>query len=282
MLQRKCAVVVVLYEAEIPLVYLSLSSFDNNIVYILVDNTPNRNLNMDAYCHLIYIPLKNNFGIAYAQNIGICEAIKRGCDYIVFFDQDSDVSNEYIHDIVDEFVRVQQLEPMIATLGPLIYNADKGSPYKRYKTFVQNCFQIVPTIISSGSIVPTMLFDKIGLYEADLFIDLVDHEWCWRATNSGYKCCQTQLLKLYHSVGKREIRFLGVPFWEVTPIRNYYQYRNFIILLRRKYVPARWKMKNFIRRFAYIFVIPFISKKRRESYKYIFRGIYDGVRSFKI
>ena len=51
---------------------------------------------------------------------------------------------------------------------------------KRGKIFSEDLTE-VNELMSSTSLIPIEMFSKVGLLEETLFIDGVDHEWCWRA-----------------------------------------------------------------------------------------------------
>lgn len=79
---EKIAVVIVLYYSKGDDCGLQL---DNSAIsIIMVDNTPNRELTLTGRS-IYYIPLKENKGIATAQNVGICKAQELGCTYVLFF-----------------------------------------------------------------------------------------------------------------------------------------------------------------------------------------------------
>lgn len=243
---------------------------------ILVDNTPMRNLKITGN-GIDYIPLNNNLGIAAAQNIGIEKAKELGCSYIVFFDQDSIFNSDYINQMLLEYIRLKNYYPKIAVLGPTVIDKVSGKKYKTKPSSVEYDCEILPAIISSGSIFETNIFDKIGKMDAKLFIDYVDDEWGWRATYNGYICCMTTRIRLLHKVGQKSFKLLGIPFILSSPFRYYYQYRNYLWLLSRSYVPFDWKCKSFIRKIVEILVVPCVSKKKVEVLRNIFRGIYAGL-----
>jgi GT2 family glycosyltransferase len=71
------SIVIVLYQ-ELPPAYIYE---DFGVNYILVDNTPGRNLNLDIP-NVYYIPLDDNYGIAKALNVGFSLAKKQGFSWV--------------------------------------------------------------------------------------------------------------------------------------------------------------------------------------------------------
>lgn len=273
-MDEKIGVVIVLYHSIKPnYTYLMTKS---NLYIILVDNTPDRILDI-VENYVYYIPLCTNWGIAAAQNKGICKAKELGCSYVFFFDQDSIIEVNYIDKMLDEYNRLKNYYPKIAVLGPIVINKDSGEKYKVLNSPINHDCKIVPSIISSGSVMEMTILDRIGGLEEKLFIDYVDNEWGWRATNYGYLCCITTKITMRHKIGQKYFKILGIPFLLSSPVRYYYQYRNYLWLLRRSYVPLGWKYKSFIRKLVEIIIIPCVSKQKILIIKNMVRGIWDGL-----
>jgi len=247
---------------------------------IAIDNTPSTELPISQSASFdTYIALKENKGIAFAQNVGIREVRKKNGKYILFFDQDSDVEIDFPSNLLNRLKTVELENKRIAALGPMIYNKVTGKPYKNYVN--THCIDdenaICPTIISSGTISPVWAFEKVGMMNESLFIDFVDHEWCWRANNKGYICCMNYKLQLLHQVGQKNITCLGFPFLLASPFRYYYQYRNACWLQKKKYVPLGWKIKILIRNIVGLLYLPWFIDNPLLTIKYMLRGLRDGL-----
>lgn len=248
-----------------------------NIRIYIVDNTPDRNLMLTGK-QLFYTALGDNYGIAAAQNIGIKQALSDGCQYVVFFDQDSVFDSDYIRSLLIEYKRINLLYPYLAILGPSVLNKDTGLPYKVENSDIQLDCRKLSFVISSGAMVKASVFSEVGLMEESLFIDCVDFEWCWRAISKGYICCGTLRVTMNHKVGNVDSSFFGYPIIVSAPIRYYYQYRNYLWLFRRKYVPTKWKMTSGVRKIHGLLWLPFTPGNKRQILKYMLRGISDGLR----
>jgi len=258
---------------------INATLLSNKHKLVIVDNTPNQNLKIENSEQIIYIPLLENKGIAEAQNIGINLSINIGADYIVFFDQDSLIPPNYITNILDCFLIIKKKYPNLATIGPRII--DKNNKLENRsrlrKSSAIKDFLICGQIISSGSIIPTEIINKVGLMKSDLFIDYVDLEWCWRAKSLGYICGQTTFIYMDHKIGSHELK-IGKYTIGVSAIpRYYYIYRNYIKLMFINYVPIRWKISHGVRLFFRIFYFPIILDNGREVLKNMIRGIRDGI-----
>ena len=240
---------------------------DNSQFFANVANTENS----------IYYGCQSNLGIAAAQNIGIKYAIENGYYYTIFFDQDSEIDGDFIQDIVGEFDYVRKKNDRIVILGPRIINKDTLLEYKHREKIVDESYVTASHLISSGSIVNVDAFKNVGLMNEKMFIDYVDFEWCWRAKSKGYLCVKVCNVFMRHKVGQNMVSFLGIPIVFSAPIRYFYQYRNFLWLLRCSYVPLKWKIKMLLRKVVEpLFLIVFIDKKK-ELLVNIMRGIISGM-----
>lgn len=278
-MREKIAIVVVLYNGKIGESHERLLA-EENVTLIVVDNTPGRDLAL-AGDRLVYIPLQRNRGIATAQNEGIREARRLGCDYVIFFDQDSEIPEGYALAIVEEYERIEKNVANLFLLGPTVRN---GRTQEVYKSTIHKDVRIAEdfirreTVISSGSCVALPKIDRVGLNDDTLFIDYVDHEWCWRAALKGFVNGITPRVTLTHYVGEQEYRILGQLVIISSPIRYYYQVRNYLWLLRRNYVPRQWKINHGIKLMIYPLSYPFMVKHWRAIYAEMLRGLREGLK----
>jgi rhamnosyltransferase len=71
-------------------------------------------------------------------------------------------------------------------IEPRVYRASDGSPVFS---------------VTSGALKPTWIFDKIGLFAAEYFIDMVDWEYCLRIRAAGYVIADSREAVLLHVAG---------------------------------------------------------------------------------
>lgn len=92
----KKAAIIVTYYPDIERVGQFLDVIKDSVeLIIIIDNTPNGNIDIPKIDNLIYVSLGKNFGIAYAQNEGLYIAIKHDVKYLYMFDQDSMVKKDF-------------------------------------------------------------------------------------------------------------------------------------------------------------------------------------------
>lgn len=273
-------VVIVVYHPNVKQLESKLKCLGGDIAIVVVDNTPNEVIDIEQ-TNVAYIPLRENTGIANAQNVGIGNLLKRGCTHVVFFDQDSDFTEKYVRSIVDEYERISTVRENLFLLGPSVINKTNGEEYrsvihsdkKADQGFVEK-----REIISSGSCVSMAKLNKVGAMDALLFIDYVDFEHCWRANSKGYVCGITQNVTLPHKVGNNELHFPhGYRVIISAPFRYYYQYRNWLWLCRKGYVPRQWKINTCIKFMSRIIYFPFVVNEWKSIEKNMFKGIHDGL-----
>lgn len=225
---------------------------------------------------------ERNFGIAAAQNIGMKWALQQGYDAFFLLDQDSKLIEETVSILVREYNYVLDSNENIACIGPLAFDRDKSEEavYHSYRNGEERIIKVQQTL-SSGSLIPKSAFIQIGGMEEDLFIDLVDYEWCWRAEKMGYSTYVTQEVKMAHRLGEDRYHFLGKSIGVPSPIRHYYQFRNTLIMFNRSYVPLNFKLKYMlILPFKFFFFTLFV-KPRAVRFRMITKGIIDALKGVK-
>lgn len=244
---KNVSAVVITYNPNINILNSLIQSLLMQVQDIIVVDNSSAELDLKnkivQSSEIIYLSDGINKGIATAQNIGISHAIDMGRDAVWIFDQDSELGELSLVAMVDE---LNTFDGKAACIGPSIVNSFNDQvelPIKKVKN--PNGTFCVDQIIASGSLTPTSVFRDIGVMEDELFIDAVDFEWCWRARSLDYSVLiSTQ--KMVHSVGDGDETCLGglLTLKVSSPFRLYYQVRNYLILLRRSYVPIRWKIRH--------------------------------------
>ncbi len=256
-------------------------------MFIIIDNSPDKTdiTFITNNPKIIYIFNNKNLGIAEAQNIGIKELIKKNIDYIYFSDQDSIPPIDAIKILIKDYENLIKQNILVGAIGPTIINRQTNKAYKgRIKkgTPISTCITEVNEIISSGSLIPSEALQKTGYMDSTLFIDGVDHEWCWRAHYlNGYRFFITKNARLSHQLGEGDRSFIGIKIAIATPFRTYFQYRNYFILCKRKYVPIYWKISNGIKYIIRLIYYPLFVSPRMKYFKMSILGIKDGVLALK-
>ena len=238
------------------------------------------------------ILLASNLGLATAQNRGIQWARDTGFSHIVFFDQDSLAEPGLVDALMQGLQELEESGVPVAAVGPVHIDPRSGTPssfvlFPGLRPIRESCRSEKGAIetdflLSSGTLIPVTSFSRIGLFEDDLFIDLVDTEWCFRARSRGYRLYGVCRARLHHLLGDDVTRIWFGRWRNVyhhkNPLRHYYTVRNHIVLYRRSYAPTNWVLMDITQMAARILLFGFVLKPRFRYLGFILQGFRDGLR----
>ena len=230
------------------------------------------------------VRLDRNYGIAYAQNIGIRKALTDHYEFALLLDQDSQPEDCF----VDKSVRAFQcLDPgglTVAAVAPSYVDkrTDYLYPFVRFSRFGVHTFRPseqyadVSLIIASGSMLRLKLLPAVGLMNESLFIDHVDTEWCLRAIAKGYRLVGIADNHIRHSVGDATIRVLGRNLPAHSHKRRYFSTRNLFYLIFHADAPRQWKIKEAVTSLLKLIVtLPHLEARISHVRSYV-QGVHDG------
>lgn len=212
----------------------------------LCDNSGNDNGELFSKINnSIYINNGRNLGLSSAYNV----VLKNTCygwnsnDYIIFFDQDSSVTQKHIEKLLSIYKKLEQHIDKVGCLGPAYYNSANGQvEVVKGKKILEKTYE-VNRIITSSMLVKYGTLKETGFFNDSVFLDYADWDLCWRLRKTGYKCFTTTATKINHRVGLEEKKIgpLSIRIWD--PIRTYYQVRDGKYLLKQTYVPVHDRMQ---------------------------------------
>ena len=204
----------------------NILSYANHFKKIYLLNNSTKDIDLDCFtkqllCLYEVIDFFGNSGIGKPMNICCLKAIEDGFDFLLTMDQDSCFDKE---DFVDIFNTISAFDNNKAALIGLRYD---GGP---------DIDTSPRAIITSGSFINLKLYKNVRGFDGDLFIDLVDHDFCYQLREKGY---QILLIDFYfiHNMGYgiKHLSFFGRK-WHCQvypPFRYYYIVRNHIVLKKR-------------------------------------------------
>lgn len=282
-MNRLIGCIIVLYNPDLALLEKVLDSVCHQVGMVyLADNssTPIDDLLLITRNDVIYEKMEGNVGIAAAQNTGVAYLQRYNCTHIIFMDQDSIMDLAMVNHLMEGLIHLQNQGIVVGAIGPRVINRKTQQSYvgtfKKGKP-LNDVHTEVTELISSGSLVPIEHFKSVGLFDERLFIDAVDHEWCWRASHlQKLRFFIVEKARLSHCLGEGD-HWCLVTVHRPTPFRCYFQYRNYFFLLRRKYVPLYWKLSNGVKFFIKFFYFPLVFSSKRSYISHIVRGVYDGL-----
>jgi rhamnosyltransferase len=220
---------------------------------------------------------ETNHGIAAGFNTGIQKAKELSFQWVLLMDQDSTLKNECIHNMISTW-RSHALAGQVAMIGPNYAGPNKyqtgiSESLERWSGSVRK-----RDIISSGSLMPISLYEHVGPFMEELFIDLVDIEFCWRVNKIGGTCIVATEAQMDHQLGKSIPTPLLGELAAHNPTRTYYRVRNAILFIKMigvkdlKLYLVRWRKLIFLIIQKTLFGRPWL-----EQMNSIFRGIKDGI-----
>jgi len=215
-----------------------------------------------------------NIGIGKPINI-VLERYNTSYEFLLTMDQDSTWLNfkEYIDCIYENFDSFKK--DSILVYGPQIITV-----YQETGKLANNL--LVDHVITSGAIYSMKLFELIGGFREDYFIDALDEEICWRASKYGLKTIQIskgRLLQRYGISSERKFFDRHIIYMQHNTMRNFYIVRNHIYLLR-EYKPCLKVYMKIMYRYVIVAGIKIIlyDKNPISKLSAIFKGISHGLR----
>ena len=230
---------------------------------IIIDNSSSDNSALVASERDVeYIPLRENIGIAAALNIGYLRAEEMGVEWILTMDQDSSFLESDIKHYLDPNAH------HFKQFGVAVFGPNFEGPI--------TCDLIdCKSVISSGSLVSLAAHKINSGYNEDLFIDQVDHEYCFRLKMLGYRIIRLGYISMSHTVGtpltKKKFGRIFVSY-NHNAIRKYYMTRN-TLYMRRYY--KEFNNKNLRIILMDIVNIIFIEEDKFNKIISIFKGVLD-------
>ena len=201
---------------------------------IIVDNASINLMDIHSLIEKIHESIfvlenKTNKGIATALNQAARYSLSKGYEWLITLDQDSVAPSN----LISTYSVISNCNN-IGIIGCKIVDRNFGVLGKeRFKT---EGFEEVPTCITSASMMNLTIWEEVGGFNEDMFIDSVDFDICLSMREHGYKIIKTYDTALLHEVGHSEIRKLFGKEYQIyhhSPLRYYYMIRNGIYLGKR-------------------------------------------------
>lgn len=220
-----------------------------------------------------------NFGIAQALNIGIEKAKELGAVWITTFDQDSVLLCDL------PFLVAANQNVIDAAGGAAVVGSsylDPSSELVKEGVVCEKTLILSQEAISSGMSFPVELFDKVGGFDPDLFIDMVDHDYCMKAQLEGFKVFKTKGPVMVHSVGNVSSHQF---FWKKlytnnhSAARRYYYARNTVLLTKRYLFKSPTQTaRHMVMLFKLTLLVLLFEDLKFDKIKALALGVWDGLR----
>lgn len=219
----------------------------------------------------------SNLGLASALNMGIERAFSQGAQRVLLLDQDSRPDPEMAHLLSAALDRASADGLRVGLVGPTLSDRKAGGLLGA-RDRGNRAYQIVPRLSTSGSLIDRAVIETTGKMCSALFIDSIDHEWCYRAQSRGYVIIQSNLVKMEHDMGDAGVNFFGTfkPIHR-SAFRHYHILRNTLWLWKIKYIPRSFLFSESLKLIYRIPVYFWVSSSRRDTIRAILKGLRDGL-----
>ena len=130
-----------------------------------------------------------NLGISSALNLACEKAKREGFLWILTMDQDSSFDSENIKKYFKIFTQIQNDNIGIISPNHLLKNDIIKN--EEDKEFIDT-----DHVMTSGNLLNLLVWEKVGKFDENLFIDEVDSEMCYRMIENGYEIKQLNRIKM--------------------------------------------------------------------------------------
>ena len=196
------------------------------------------------------------------------------------FDQDTRICAEFFSGLLEVYRNCGGDDVLI---GSNYKESNRKKPFIRRKAGDAGAiYNERKTLITSGALVPLRIFDKIGPFRDDYFIDSVDHEFSLRARAHGYRLLISCRPLMEHRIGnfvehRRNLRLL-LSFHH-SARRKYYIARNTVFTASRYFLrePA-WGVRQGWRLLSDLASIILLEDDKARKIRAFLTGIGHGMR----
>lgn len=265
-------------------------------IYIYINSI--KEFNLKEYFNsekIQYLGNNENVGLAKAMNEIMEIADKDGMEWLMTLDQDSIVPNDIIQSF-KEYVSIEN----VGIICPNVI--DKRRVYMKADTTSET--SSVDVCITSASLTRIEAWKQVGKFDDNLFIDLIDNDFCKKLKLNGWQILMINKVILDQEFGdiklksKKEVKFilkiakkiknkkLAKNFSKLTykknvsPMRVYYTNRNVIYLNKKfkNYNGIGYSNYNCNTYFGFNICFNLASFIRGKNKMKILKAIHDGKR----
>lgn len=234
-----------------------------------------------------YLPMTCNQGTAGAMNTAWRAGLQGQAEFMVCFDQDSEISPGFVGSLLRQWRKLQLASSQpIGGIGPVWRDrrtgrwlrALKPAGWRRQRVDSHSANHVeVDHLISSGCLIHRDAWLAVGPFDESLFLDYVDIEWSLRARSQGFRFFVTRDSEMRHSIGDSVVSIFGRSLWIHQPHRQYLLVRNHLLIWPRSYIPIGWKCRDAIQVAMKISLVILLRGPRWQRLVWVFRGLRDGL-----
>lgn len=277
---NRIAAVIVTYHPKAELIEnLTAISYSVKHTYVIDNGSDLDNKALEdaeRLSNVTLVRIGRNMGIAYALNCGVKLALASEIDWVLTLDQDSLLTAGAISRMMETYATYTNKE-LVGILSPNHYDKNSGYQNQDYRGS-KGSILVRQHVMSSGCLIPRTTFNKVPSFDDDLFIDLVDHDFCLKVKKAGLEVLVVVDAQMGHSLGNVKFHRLGpLSFFSHNyPIeRHYYRARNRVVLYRRHFGAWIWRDQKFA--VKDLLKVIMVETNRWKKIKAILKGTRDGL-----
>ena len=202
----------------------NINTYINDIdkLYV-VDNTEGKDnkSKLPKNKKIEYIFNNKNIGVSSALNLGAKKAIKEGYFWLLTMDQDTTFNKGVLNKMKDTIINNDMEKIGIVTPWHHTKLIDKKP---------ETDVDYPNDVMTSGNLINLKIYQKIGGFKEDFFIDGIDIEYCLNLNSHGYKIMRLNTIEIDHNLGDIFYKNIHGHLFLCTnhpAIRRYYIMRNY-------------------------------------------------------
>ncbi|WP_367369430.1 glycosyltransferase [Pediococcus ethanolidurans] len=204
----------------------------NEDLLILYDNSPNKELDISLKANYQYIHDNQNNGLIDAYNFSIKRAYEVGATWVTFFDQDSEIPDNFFEDT--KKLENTVLQNVVSIVPKVFVKQIKISPFSSTYSLFRVKKNQIDTAINSGNTVRVDFWKQLSLeFDRNFQLDFLDYFFFKKVKDYGMKFVvstisinhslsssnyKTMNFKRYNDFLKSENRFVQSYYgkWRIT------------------------------------------------------------------
>lgn len=257
---------------------------------LLLDNSPELEGGIAtlANAQVIYLPMAFNRGTAGAMNQAWLLALAQGATAMISFDQDSLPAGGMVAQLTSSLTGLQRGGLRPAAIGPGKIDPRNSKTFRVPQPFMPGFRPLhcasgptveVDYLITSGCLISAEMFQAVGPFREELFLDYADIEWSLRARFLGYSLYTDPRTTMAHTIGDQVIQIAGHSLPVHEPSRGYLLVRNHLLLWRLPTTRLYWLLRDLRQVLLKVTLLLTLRPNRLERLRCITQGVWHGLRN---
>ncbi len=184
-------------------------------------------------CELL--PQGRNLGIGAAINVGVRAALAAGAAYILTLDDDTEASPGAVAELVRCFIDHEAQHVGIVWAQWIVETNFARTSYGDGDTP-----RTVDRIPSSGCMIRREVFESVGMFREDYFLDFTNYEYCARIISAGWRVLTCPTATVFQRPGDVSRR----QFFGRTVVVSNYPAERLFLLCRNGFVLYLWERRS--------------------------------------